>query len=472
MATEGSPKEAEAAQALFCAIADYVGENKIDKFFKAETYSEFSEKHRKTIDASFKHIKTTGVTLPSIEKFLRDDEKKDGDWFKSSVNIATKLIKDLKKIDDDFGKIQGPGWADIFYYRGGAGGDEVMENIEELFKVANKNEKSFGDINKWSPADIYFASDAAKKRIQSQVDINKKQPKTFSFLIFNQILNSLIESGDLLGVSLKKAPDEVKIYRINFTEEENNELLENVKYFDISDNRGTDRDVQIYFGSLSKSKPLFKIRHDPHSDSLSALSTIKCEIEGKHSRLGSIVGFGTGNPSGTGITDLWARVDPVFAKKLSKSFEEGVKNYTSGIADLNVKYAKLANTKETGKNLAKILNTKKATEALLEKIIASRGVFEIGKKRNLNFAQAKLLKPTLYDAYKNERILLSVNTIVASFEELMRKYFNEGKKVKNITENASKNDLALQIKKNSVLLQLYTYASAMSPTSGRYVITK
>jgi len=44
--------------------------------------------------------------------------------------------------------------------------------------------------------------------------------------------------------------------------------------------------------------------------------------------------------------------------------------------------------------------------------------------------------------------------------------------VKNITENASKNDLALQIKKNSVLLQLYTYASAMSPTSGRYVITK
>ena len=45
-----------------------------------------------------------------------------------------------------------------------------------------------------------------------------------------------IDAGELLGVSLKKAPEQVHIYRINFTQKENQQLLENVKYFDISEN--------------------------------------------------------------------------------------------------------------------------------------------------------------------------------------------------------------------------------------------
>ena len=84
--------------------------------------------------------------------------------------------------------------------------------------------KFSGDINKWSPADIYFASKVAEKKIQQVVS---KPPQGFNFINLNQLVNSLIDSGDLLGVSLKKAPDKVDIYRINFTQKENQDLLEN-----------------------------------------------------------------------------------------------------------------------------------------------------------------------------------------------------------------------------------------------------
>ena len=53
-------------------------------------------------------------------------------------------------------------------------------------------------------------------------------------------------------------------------------------------------------------------------------------------------------------------------------------------------------------------------------------------------------------------------------------YFTEGRRVKDIIESksASKRDIALQIKKNNVLLEMYKYASALSAKSGRFVIAK
>ena len=37
-----SPKAAEAAQALFCAMADYIGSSAIDKKFSLETYPTYA----------------------------------------------------------------------------------------------------------------------------------------------------------------------------------------------------------------------------------------------------------------------------------------------------------------------------------------------------------------------------------------------------------------------------------------------
>ena len=139
----------------------------------------------------------------------------DNDWYKSSVNIATKLIKDINTIDKDFAKFQSPNWQDIFYFRGAAAEkgrtSNVMELIGELFDAANKTNKQFGDINKWSPADIYFASKKASDTIVEQVNIVRSSKVSYTFDDLNLCINNLIDSGDLLGVSLKKATDEVHI---------------------------------------------------------------------------------------------------------------------------------------------------------------------------------------------------------------------------------------------------------------------
>jgi len=469
--SDGDTKSFESAQALFCAMADYLGVTKSKDILNLETYktySQFKDSNEKLISDSYNKLKTTGVSLELIEKILI----KDADWYKSSVNIAVKLIEDIATIDKDFKKIQSPGWTDFLYYRGAKGGSDVMEDIEQLFTIANKKEKLFGDINKWSPADIYFASKVAEKKIQQVVS---NPPQGFNFVNLNEFMNSLIDAGELLGVSLKKAPKQVHIYRINFTKKENQDLLENIKYFDISDNKGTDRDVQIYFGS-SKAKPLIKIRHDPYSDALGANLAIKCEIEGKNSRLGSLVSFGTGtnSPGATGFTDLWARVDPTYAKKLATSFQKGTLAYKKGIDELNKEYMKKIGTTKTGVQLKGELKKTPCPDSLINKIIKSNGGFNYAKKIGLtNLQIIKGLKPTLYEAYQNERILLSVTHIVSSFEGLIRDYFTEGKKVKDVTQaNANQKDINLQIRKNNVIMEIYKYASAMSPSSGRYVITK
>ena len=475
--SDGDTKAFESAQALFCAMADYLGATKAKKVLNYQprpigypTYGEFKSNNKKLVTDSFSKIKTTGVGLELIEKILN----KDVDWYKSSINVAVKLIEDIDEIDQDFKKIQRPGWTDFLYYRGAKGGNQVMEDIEALFTIANKHEKFFGDINKWSPADIYFASKVAEKKIQQVVS---KPPQGFNFINLNQLVNSLIDSGDLLGVSLKKAPDKVDIYRINFTKKENQDLLENIKYFDISENKGTDRDVQIYFGS-SKAKPLIKIRHDPYSDALGVNLAIKVEIEGKNSRLGSLVSFGTGtdSPAATGFTDLWARVDPIYAKKLSNSFITGTARYKNSILELNKEYAEKVkkNNPSRGEKLKAELKEKKASKILIEKILKTNKYFDYEKKLGItNIATIMNLNPTLYEAYQNERIHLSITHIVSSFEGLIRDYFTEGKKVKDVTKaNATQKDINLQIRKNNVIMEIYKYASAMSPSSGRYVITK
>ena len=85
-----------------------------------------------------------------------------------------------------------------------------MENIGELYKRANETQKNlitegskgivFSNINKWSPADIYFASPAAKKQISDEVQSRKKM----TFSILNRMISKMITEGQLLPLSLKK----------------------------------------------------------------------------------------------------------------------------------------------------------------------------------------------------------------------------------------------------------------------------
>jgi len=167
--------EAEGAQALFSYIADVLGTVKVNRLWKPylkgeKNYTQFKEEFKSEIDTGFR-TKAIETDLPKsqILSYLGKDNTGKS-WFISSLLIAEKLIKDIDKIDSNFRYIKRPGWGDVFYARGDK---EVMGVLSKLFKVANDFSKKedgrpfFGDINKWSPADIYFATDKAKKMLKS-----------------------------------------------------------------------------------------------------------------------------------------------------------------------------------------------------------------------------------------------------------------------------------------------------------------
>ena len=80
-----SPKEAEAAQALFCAIVD-VTNKKIG--LEYNSFQQYKLENEENIKKAARITDTPGVSISQIETFLN----KDVDWFKSSVNIANKLL--------------------------------------------------------------------------------------------------------------------------------------------------------------------------------------------------------------------------------------------------------------------------------------------------------------------------------------------------------------------------------------------
>ena len=235
-----SPKEAEAAQALFCAVVDYEGK-KINPV--PSDYTAFKEKYQRTMDRVKRKVKYPGVSLTRIETLLNANSN---GWYNSSINIANKLFEETKRIArKTHNKIKPPG-IELFYVRGGKVGSivsqTVMKDIEKLFKhvkaevvsrnrLENSNDLVFSDLNKWSPADIYLVSREGKKilallangkTISPGIKIGRtritSRTSICSFSVFYAIMRRLIISGDLLPLSLKKAPnaDDVKIKTINF----------------------------------------------------------------------------------------------------------------------------------------------------------------------------------------------------------------------------------------------------------------
>ena len=234
----------ESAQALFCAIADEVGDTAIDKVFnldKTKGYPDYTSwlsgetiivgskiKHKNLVDKVYKSGNLeVDVKRKDIENYLT----KEKSWYVSSVKIATTLIKSLhKKVDPDFSDIMEPG-IQRNYIRGDK---DVVGTIDTLFNLANKNAaknielmkiEAFGNINKWSPADIYYASKKAKTVLAEELKIASKKT-SYSFPDLNQVISDLINEGDLLPLSLKKVTQETKIVPVNFDPDARSKMID------------------------------------------------------------------------------------------------------------------------------------------------------------------------------------------------------------------------------------------------------
>jgi hypothetical protein len=227
-----SPKQAEAAQALFCAVADFIGK---PLSIKLSNYNEFEKTYSKQITAVQSKVIIPPITLNVIKAFLT----KDPSWFQSSINVANKFYDTAVKISKSIKNQFTTKGISLFYLRDDP---EIMNGISALFTQVNKAvikrnaEESVGDLvfnnlNKWSPADIYFASAKAKKifkllttgdgKLQKsdQVKVGKfkitGRADFVTFNILNLLVGKLIKDGDLLPLSLKKAPKDVVIKTFN-----------------------------------------------------------------------------------------------------------------------------------------------------------------------------------------------------------------------------------------------------------------
>ena len=281
-----SPKEGEAAQALFCAIADNQG----TKLELLPNYKAFKIKYQKDIDAVKNKVKID-MTMTALETWLSNNDE----WYKSSIAIANKLLVDLEKLaKKTYNKIK-PKGIDLFYVRGD---EEIFGSMQTLFtstKKAIKKENPsaivFDNINKWTPADIYFASDYARTLLSNiakgqDVKFTIGSVKTINlhyfrnFNLLNEFLRRLIESGDLLPLSLKKAPNEVKIKRINFLKTDYAKAMENVSYKELKLSSDKAKsifesiDFRIYFSKNTGHNLQFRDKVGPNHMNYNFTATI------------------------------------------------------------------------------------------------------------------------------------------------------------------------------------------------------
>ena len=315
---------AESSQALFCAVADFLGERKSDKLLDVKKYLTFTDFKRavgeQVISKAEKRIRTPGVSLSDIEEFLL----KNNDWYKSSTLIALKLVKDITGIDTDF-KLKQEGFQKLFYFRGD---QEVMGNLEKQFKIANSspitvaNQVKFGNVNKWSPADIYLATEKARKDIGDAV--LKAKPKTYSFIDLNILTSNLIDSGDLLPLSLKKTTKTVQLQKVNFDKKSEIKALEKVS---LSPKKVTNWQPykKVPFGTKGETRDMraflnnggeIKFRHDPSAKRFVA-EFIGGGAEARGGSIGSIKLF----------CELFALVDKETSRQVLKEYQEGEKLY-------------------------------------------------------------------------------------------------------------------------------------------------
>jgi hypothetical protein len=144
---------AESAQCVYCASVWK------DKDFSKE---------------SFKSVKNIYDIDTTIDKII---EKLPEHWVDSCVLTARTLFKKY-------------GTKNYTFHRG----SNWVNELQSHWKILNRKEQQFSNINKWSPADIYMVSE-----VGSKIDLTK----TKSIMELNNVMIDAFKSNDIIGVSLK-----------------------------------------------------------------------------------------------------------------------------------------------------------------------------------------------------------------------------------------------------------------------------
>lgn len=219
----------EASQALLCAILDYyVGpgtrnsngvikknkgiviskeeaslksKNSYNTLIKKITKKEKITDADKIIESNIydKMVNTPGVDYNTIKSFLNSEHK----WLLSSIYTANSLYNKLKVAPVDWRRQINT--YDLIYSRGD---ENIMSLIEEIFSIINKNsDEKFSNINRWSPADIYFSKKEAKKELNDFKELINQETGSGlrNWTSFNKKIAELVKDYKLLPVSLKLA---------------------------------------------------------------------------------------------------------------------------------------------------------------------------------------------------------------------------------------------------------------------------
>ena len=461
----------ESAQALFCAIADKVGKSNLDKVLNLETYKTFPDfvnSNKKVVNDSMSHI-DVDVSYKDIQEFLT----KKNSWYISSVKIAKKLLKDLAaEVDPDFKDMIKPGFQRNYL----RGDKSVVQKITDLYNIANRNTNynqkimkisGFGDINKWSPADIYYASKKVNTDIVKHLTEANKD-KSYSFDKLNLFISKLIGSGDLLPLSLKKAEASVQIKKVNFDMDIKAQLIDGVI------KKGSNKLVGGLWHTASqgngwqafkkfpekglKRKSLFKTKYgEPINQaelSKQPSASLFVRVSNDSSRSSS-VGFIQMRHDRSGAS--W---------KVDFSYNVGGGRGGSVVSDkmfaelLAFADSKVANTFLTAYKTGNIVYKNKVKD--LKKY--RKDIEELNKNQKENPTKyGKTLfpgkSPTSFDNMRGELSSIEVTNKVHS---ILQDWFNSNSKV--LGDKPNKVDTFIRI--------LYRYVTSRSETSAKFVIAK
>jgi hypothetical protein len=458
---------AESAQAIFCYIADILGATETSKQFRpyleqqkvrvtydfgAEPQSHFGptydveyffKEYKDLIDEGFKtkRIKVRGakgksLSKQSIIKYVKSNKQ----WFISSLRIAEYILVNTSKINSQFAKIENIDWQDLYYVRGDKA---VMATMAELYALASatykkaNGQKAFGDVNKWSPADMYFASNLSKSHFKKLLKDYTKSGG-LDFAVLNEHIADKIDSADLLPLSLKLVSDTVKLEKVNFDRVAEDKLLSKTKavnkpadyklgqgvytidpfiwttdWFNMRNGKrkskgGRDIYIPIISGGL---KGRLQFRHLPTSGGRPTTGISVSLSYDSSSALGGKVG------SPVLLKRLIAAADEPFANELMKTWDEGM-----------VKYVIAANSYiKTGGGAA---------------------LYKLGDKRD----QSGVRYRTLFD---DDIGAISAITVMNPFRKKLAEYFKGPK-----------------TKQHNVIQQIFRYVASRSLESSRFVIVK